>query len=74
MFCAVRLNHSVLLVADLERSERLYRDVFGMEVIAREPLVSAAALRLPGSGNRRRWATPKASRAQGPGPLEVSAP
>ncbi len=50
-FSPVRLNHAVLFVADLERSERFYRDVFGMEVIAREPRANAAFLRLPRSGN-----------------------
>ena len=34
---AVRLNHAVLFVADLDRSVRFYSDVFGMDVIAREP-------------------------------------
>ena len=47
----VRLNHAVLFVSDLERSVRFYRDVFGMEVIAREPRANAAFLRLPRSGN-----------------------
>jgi catechol-2,3-dioxygenase len=47
----VRLNHAVLFVADLERSESFYREVFGMEVIAREPRANAAFLRLPRSGN-----------------------
>jgi catechol-2,3-dioxygenase len=47
----VRLNHAVLFVAELERSERFYRDVFGMDVIAREPRANAAFLRLPRSGN-----------------------
>ncbi len=50
-FSPIRLNHAVLFVADLERSERFYRDVFGMEVIAREPRANAAFLRLPSSGN-----------------------
>ena len=50
-FSPVRLNHAVLFVADLERSERFYRDGFGMEVIAREPRANAAFLRLPRSGN-----------------------
>ena len=50
-FSPIRLNHAVLFVADLERSERFYRDVFGMEVIAREPRANAAFLRLPRSGN-----------------------
>jgi catechol-2,3-dioxygenase len=50
-FSPVRLNHAVLFVADLGRSERFYRDVFGMEVTAREPRANAAFLRLPRSGN-----------------------
>jgi catechol-2,3-dioxygenase len=50
-FSPVRLNHAVLFVADLERSERFYTDVFGMEVAAREPAANAAFLRLPRSGN-----------------------
>ena len=28
----VRLNHAVLFVTDLARSERFYTDVFGMDV------------------------------------------
>lgn len=47
----VRLNHAVLFVADLQRSLRFYLDVFGMEVVAREPRANAAFLRLPRSGN-----------------------
>ncbi len=47
----VRLNHAVLFVADLDRSVRFYTDLFGMEVIAREPRADAAFLRLPRSGN-----------------------
>ncbi|MDA8358834.1 MAG: VOC family protein [Actinomycetota bacterium] len=47
----VRLNHAVLFVSDLERSVRFYTEVFGMEVIAREPRANAAFLRLPRSGN-----------------------
>ncbi len=50
-FSPVRLNHAVLFVADLERSVRFYTEVFGMEVIAREPRANAAFLRLPRSGN-----------------------
>ena len=50
-FSPVRLNHAVLFVADLDRAERFYRNVFGMEVIAREPRANAAFLRLPRSGN-----------------------
>lgn len=47
----VRLNHAVLFVADLDRSVRFYTDVFGMDVITREPRANAAFLRLPRSGN-----------------------
>ena len=47
----VRLNHAVLFVADLERAEAFYTDVFGMCVAATEPRVPAAFLRLPRSGN-----------------------
>jgi catechol-2,3-dioxygenase len=47
----VRLNHAVLFVAELARAERVYTEVFGMEVVAREPRANAAFLRLPRSGN-----------------------
>ena len=47
----VRLNHAVLFVADVERSVRFYTDVFGMDVVTREPRANAAFLRLPRSGN-----------------------
>ena len=47
----VRLNHAVLFVADLERAERFYTEVMGMEVAAREPRANAAFLRSPRSGN-----------------------
>jgi catechol-2,3-dioxygenase len=47
----VRLNHAVLFVADLERAERFYTEVFGMVVAARESRANAAFLRLPRSGN-----------------------
>lgn len=47
----VRLNHAVLFVGDLERSLRFYGEVFGFEVVAREPRANAAFLRLPRSGN-----------------------
>ena len=50
-FSPVRLNHAVLFVADTERSVRFYTEVFGMEVIDREPRANAAFLRLPRSGN-----------------------
>jgi catechol-2,3-dioxygenase len=48
---AVRLNHAVLYVADLERSVAFYESAFGMAVMAREPRANAAFLRLPRSGN-----------------------
>src|SRR5919202_1397178 len=48
---AVRLNHAVLFVSDLERSLRFWTGAFGMEVVAREPRADAAFLRLPRSGN-----------------------
>ena len=48
---AVRLNHAVLFVADLERSIDFYTSVFGMEVAAREPRARAAFLRLTHGDN-----------------------
>lgn len=48
---AVRLNHAVLFVSDLERAVSFYTGVFGMRVIASEPRAAAAFLRLPRSGN-----------------------
>jgi catechol-2,3-dioxygenase len=48
---AVRLNHAVLYVSDLEQSISFYSRAFGMTVMAREPRASAAFLRLPRSGN-----------------------
>jgi catechol-2,3-dioxygenase len=48
---AVRLNHAVLFVSDLNRSLRFWTEAFGMEVVAREPRADAAFLRLPRSGN-----------------------
>lgn len=48
---AVRLNHAVLFVSDLERSTAFYRRALGMEVAAREPRANAAFLRLHRSGN-----------------------
>jgi catechol-2,3-dioxygenase len=47
----VRLNHAVLFVADLQVSVAFYTEVFGMQVVAREPRANAAFLRLPRSGN-----------------------
>jgi catechol-2,3-dioxygenase len=43
---AVRLNHAVLFVADLQRSIEFYTSVFAMEVAATEPRANAAFLRL----------------------------
>jgi catechol-2,3-dioxygenase len=48
---AVRLNHAVLFVTDLERSLRFWAEAFGMEIVAREMRANAAFLRLPRSGN-----------------------
>ncbi|MEX2289502.1 MAG: VOC family protein [Mycobacteriales bacterium] len=48
---AVRLNHAVLFVSDLERSLRFWTEVFGMQVVVREPRANAVFLRLPRSGN-----------------------
>jgi catechol-2,3-dioxygenase len=48
---AVRLNHAVLFVADLERSVAFYEAAFGTEIVAREPRANAAFLRMPRSGN-----------------------
>ena len=48
---AVRLNHAVLYVSDLEQSISFYSQAFGMTVMAREPRANAAFLRLPRSGN-----------------------
>jgi catechol-2,3-dioxygenase len=48
---AVRLNHAVLFVSDLERSIDFYTQLLGAAVIAREPRANAAFLRLDRSGN-----------------------
>jgi len=48
---AVRLNHAVLFVADLEKSLTFYQQAFDMHVVAGEPRANAAFLRLPRSGN-----------------------
>jgi len=48
---AVRLNHAVLYVSDLEQSISFYSRAFGMTVMAREPRANAAFLRLARSGN-----------------------
>lgn len=50
-FSPVRLNHAVLFVSELEKAVTFYSDVFGMEVIVREPRANAAFLRLPRSDN-----------------------
>jgi catechol-2,3-dioxygenase len=47
----VRLNHAVLFVGDVNRAVRFYTEVFGMELVAREPALDGAFLRLPRSGN-----------------------
>lgn len=48
---AVRLNHAVLFVSDLERSVRFWTAAFAMEVAAREPAAPATFLRLTHSDN-----------------------
>jgi catechol-2,3-dioxygenase len=48
---AVRLNHAVLFVSDLDRALAFYTEAFGALVIAREPRANAAFLRMPHSGN-----------------------
>lgn len=48
---AVRLNHAVLFVSDLERSLAFYQKAFDMQIVALEPQAKAAFLRLPRSGN-----------------------
>jgi catechol-2,3-dioxygenase len=48
---AVRLNHAVLYVSDIERSVAFYVNVLGMEVIAEIPQARAAFLRAHGSSN-----------------------
>ena len=48
---AVRLNHAVLFVTDLEQSISFYSEAFGMTVAAREGGANAAFLRLARSGN-----------------------
>jgi catechol-2,3-dioxygenase len=51
MINAVRLNHAVLFVRDIERSIRFYEQTLGFVVAARENRANAAFLRLPLSGN-----------------------
>jgi catechol-2,3-dioxygenase len=48
---AVRLNHAVLFVSDLERAIRFWTNVFDLQVVTREPRANAAFLRLRRSGN-----------------------
>ena len=48
---AVRLNHAVLFVSDLDRSLEFYQQAYGKQVLAREPRAQAPFLRLPRSGN-----------------------
>jgi catechol-2,3-dioxygenase len=48
---AVRLNHAVLFVTDIDRAVRFWTTAFGMEVVASEPRARAAFLRLKRSGN-----------------------
>ncbi len=65
-FSPVRLNHAVLFVSDLERSVTFYTEVFGMQVIAREPRADAAFLRLPRSGNHHDLGLFAVGNASGP--------
>jgi catechol-2,3-dioxygenase len=51
MITAVRLNHAVLFVSDLQRALDFYSRAFGAEIVAREPRADAAFLRLPLSQN-----------------------
>ncbi len=46
-----RLKHAVLFVGALEPAVDFYTNVFGFEVIAREPRANAAFLRASGSDN-----------------------
>lgn len=48
---AVRLNHAVLFVSDLDRSIGFWTSAFDMAVIAREPRANAAFLRLSNGSN-----------------------
>ncbi|MEU0878188.1 VOC family protein [Lentzea sp. NPDC005914] len=71
MMSPVRLNHAVLFVADLERAERFYTEVFGMELVAREAGVNAVFLRLPRSGNHHDLGLFAGDQAAGPGQRRV---
>ncbi len=46
-----RLNHAVLFVREIDPAVEFYVDVFGFEVVAREPRANAVFLRAPGSEN-----------------------
>lgn len=46
----VRVNHAVLVVADVDRSARFYVEMLGMELVTRDPRAQHAFLRLPRSG------------------------
>ena len=48
---AVRLNHAVLYVDNVTTAVDFYSTVLGMELVAHEPRMGAAFLRLPRSGN-----------------------
>ncbi|AEA25293.1 VOC family protein [Pseudonocardia benzenivorans] len=48
---ALRANHVVLMVSDLERSVTFWTTAFAMDVVAREPRANAAFLRLRLSPN-----------------------
>ncbi len=52
---AVRLNHAVLYVADLERSVAFYQQAFGMEVMAREPRAKPRSCGCPGRATTTTW-------------------
>ena len=70
---AVRLNHAVLFVSDLERAIHFWTSAFDLEVVTREPRANAAFLRLRRSGNHHDLglfglgptASPKAPRSVG---------
>ncbi len=46
-----RLNHAVLFVTDIDRAVAFYTEVFGFEVVQREPRMNAVFLRSPHSEN-----------------------
>jgi len=51
MVAVRRLNHAVLYVRDVDRAVAFYRDVLGMDEVAREAGGRMAFLRAAGSGN-----------------------